>query len=61
MIVAELVERWARSRWWLLVSMILPVAITVVGVLLLAWQLASQQGEIRRLRGELSTCQQKAP
>ena len=49
-------ERFFRSRWWLAISMIVPVLVAGAGAVYLARKIAGQQAEIVRLSAELQSC-----
>jgi len=54
--VVRVIDRFTRSRWWLMVAVVIPMAISMAGAWWIAFRLAEQQATIDRLRAALSAC-----
>lgn len=49
-------DRFFRSWWWLVISMVVPTILAGIGAVYLARKIAGQQAEIVRLSAELQSC-----
>jgi hypothetical protein len=50
------IEEFVRSRWWLVVTMVIPALIAGAGSVYLAYVIGSQHTEINNLRARLHEC-----
>lgn len=56
--MATSAERFFRSWWWLVLSMVVPALLVSAGGLYLAHEIAWRQAEIVRLNAELRACKE---